>query len=436
MKNLLSSEEFNKLSYITSNLEIKDFTKSKKIFIGNGSINYPDYLTCKISDSKEGIGDCATIEFEITLKEFEEEYLTLIIGQENSEKEILSESQKLTDIKNIDNELQEVNRKWFNINNIITVQTPDDALNIMMNGWLVYQTESCRIYGKTAFYQSGGAYGFRDQLQDCMGIKLIDEELLKEQIEKCCMHQFIEGDVLHWWHEENKRGIRTKFSDDLLWLPYAVMEYIDFTADYEFLNEEMEYLNGNKLKEDEQEVYNQFFQSDFKESIYKHCIRAIDYSLKFGANGFPLIGCGDWNDGFSNIGTKGKGESVWLGFFLYDILNRFIPICEKQNDKENALKYEEVKENLRYNLNTKGWDGRWFKRAITDDGVEIGSMSCDECKIDGISQSWAVISDAADNDKKYISMQEVENNLIDKENKIIKLFWPAFENMNINPRLY
>jgi cellobiose phosphorylase len=305
-----------------------------------------------------------------------------------------------------------------------------------MNGWLVYQTISSRIYGKTAFYQSGGAYGFRDQLQDCMGIKLIDEELLKEQIEKCCMHQFVEGDVLHWWHEENKRGIRTKFSDDLLWLPYAVMEYIDFSADYEFLNEKIEYLNGNKLKDDEQEIYNQFFQSDFKESIYRHCIRAIDCSLKFGEHGFPLIGCGDWNDGFSNIGTKGRGESVWLGFFLYDILNRFISICEKLNDKENVSKYEEVKEKLRYNLNTKGWDGRWFKRAITDDGVEIGSMSCDECKIDGISQSWAVISDAADNDKKYLSMQEVENNLIDKENKIIKLFWPAFEKLDINPRLY
>jgi cellobiose phosphorylase len=317
--------------------------------------------------------------------------------------------------------------------NTLNVKTPDDKLNIMLNGWLIYQTICCRIWARTAFYQSGGAIGFRDQLQDCLGMKFIDSSLLQEYILKCAMHQFIEGDVLHWWHEETKKGIRTKFSDDLLWLPYSVYEYVNMTDDYKFLEEEVEYLQGDRLKDEEVEVYNQFFKSEIKESLYLHCIRAIDRACTFGENGFPLIGSGDWNDGFSNIGPKGKGESIWLGFFLYDVLNKFSKICEKMGDSKNSKKYVEIKEKLKHSLNTKGWDGRWFKRAITDDGKVIGSISSPECKIDSISQSWAVISEAGDNDKKYISMQELENNLVDRENNIIKLFYPSFETSEINP---
>ena len=428
MKNLLGIEEFKKIAYITSDIEIKSFTKNKKRFFGNGSIDLPDCLFGNIFENKSGIGNCVGLEFEINIKANEQFDWNIIIGQEND----LNSIKKL-EIKDIENNLIEVKKKWDNLVNTLIIKTPDEQINALVNGWLIYQTIACRIWGKTAFYQSGGAYGFRDQLQDCVGMKYIDSNFLKEQIIKCSMHQFVQGDVLHWWHEETKRGCRTKFSDDLLWLPYCVLEYIEMTSDYAFLDEKIEYLNGEELKENEQERYCQFYKTDFEESLYWHCIKAIDRVCTFGKHGFPKIGAGDWNDGFSNIGPKGKGESVWLGFFLYDVLNRFVNICQIKNDTENYNRYNKIRDELKRNLNTAGWDGRWYKRAITDDEIELGSINSEECKIDSISQSWSVISDAGDNDKKYISMQEVDNYLVDKENKIIKLFTPAFKKSHVNP---
>lgn len=433
IKNLLASPEFNKIAYFSSNTRIKSFTKSKKVFFGNGNIKLPDSLFVNNFESKEGIGNCLGLEFEINLREYEEKYLILDLGQENNLMEIYKTSNKFGNIENIDKGLESVNKRWANLINNLTIKTPDDELNILINGWLVYQTISCRLWGKSGFYQSGGANGFRDQLQDCLGMKYIDISLLKEQILKCARHQFVQGDVLHWWHDETKKGIRTRFSDDLLWLPYAVFEYVKFSGDKEILNEQIEYLVGDDLKENEVEVYNLYFASDIKESLYEHCLKAINKACDFGENGFPKIGSGDWNDGFSNIGIKGKGESVWLGFFLYDVLNKFVQICDERKDVENCEKFRNIKDTLRKNLNTNAWDGRWYKRAIMDDGTVIGSMESRECKIDGISQSWSVISGAGDNDKKYISMQEVQNNLIDRENKLIKLFTPSFKSWEINP---
>ena len=213
------------------------------------------------------------------------------------------------------------------------MKTPVESFNILLNGWLAYQTISCRLWGRTGFYQSGGAFGFRDQLQDTLGIKYYDFNFMKNQILKHAKHQFIEGDVEHWWHDENKRGIRTKFSDDLLWLVYMTIEYINLTGDYSILDIEVPYKKGDILDETADERYDLYEESEIKESIYKHCIRAIEKSLNFGEHDLPKIGSGDWNDGMSTVGNKGKGESVWLGFFLYDILNRFIPIMEEVKRK-------------------------------------------------------------------------------------------------------
>ena len=197
--------------------------------------------------------------------------------------------------------------------------------------------------------------------------------------------------------------------------------------------ENIEYLSGEILKEYEEERYNLYHGSNIKESLFEHCIKAIENVLDKGVDPFPKIGVGDWNDGFSKVGVKGKGQSIWLGFFLYDVLNKFIPVCERKNRKDLVEKYENCKEKLKKNINSKGWDGRWFKRAITDDGQEIGSINSEECRIDSISQSWSVISGAGDNDKKFIAMEEAENYLIDRENKIIKLFDPPFEKSSVNP---
>ena len=234
------------------------------------------------------------------------------------------------------------------------------------------------------------------------------------------------------------RGIRTRFSDDLLWLPYLVLEYIKFTGDYSLLEEETPYVVGEILKDGEEERYDKYLESEKRESIYKHCIRAIEKSFNFGENGLPKIGTGDWNDGFSTVGNKGKGESVWLGFFLYKILDGFIEVCKKrvEEGKEEANiieKFVKIKLELKKALNTKGWDGRWFKRAFMDDGSALGSMENEECRIDSIAQSWSIISNAGDNDKKYISMESLENHLIDKENGIIKLLDPPFEKGKLEP---
>ena len=315
-KNYIGVPEFQKIAYITSNEKILSYTKSKKIFFGRGDLRLPDSLFNNNFENQNGIGNCIGIEFKINLEAYEEKFLNIVIGQENTEEDIEKQIEELTDIKFIDDSLNDVYKKWLNLSNTLVVQTPEDDFNIMANGWLIYQTLSCRIWAKTAFYQSGGAYGFRDQLQDCLGMKYIDQDILKEQIIKCAEHQFIEGDVLHWWHEETKKGCRTRFSDDLLWLPYSVVEYINITADYSILEEKVAYLKGESLKENEQETYNQFYKTEEQETIYEHCIKAINKSLNFGEEGFSKIGSGDWNDGFSNIGTKGKGESVWLRIFL------------------------------------------------------------------------------------------------------------------------
>ena len=306
-------------------------------------------------------------------------------------------------------------------------------MNIMLNGWTVYQTIESRLLGRSGYYQSGGAYGFRDQLQDTLGLKYIHPEFLKHQIIKHAKHQFIEGDVEHWWHEETGRGIRTRFSDDLLWLVYVTLEYIGYTGDSSILEIEIPYLQGELLKEGEDEKYDKYQETSFKESLYEHCKKAIERSLNFGENGLPKIGSGDWNDGFSTVGNKGKGESVWLGFFLYGILDKFIPICKQKGEEELAQKYMTIQNHLKRALNTNGWDGRWYKRAFMDDGNILGSMENDECRIDSIAQSWSIISQAGDNDKKYISMDSLENHLVDRENGIIKLLDPPFAKGKLEP---
>ena len=335
------------------------------------------------------------------------------------------------------------------------VTTPVESTNILLNGWLIYQILASRMWGKTGYYQSGGAFGFRDQLQDSLALKYSNPELTKQQIIEHSKHQFIQGDVQHWWHEETKKGIRTRFSDDKLWLVYLVEDYIEFTSDYNLLEELVPYLAGEQLDAGVDEKYDFYPESNIEESIFEHCQKAIDSSLNFGENGLPKIGSGDWNDGFSEVGNKGKGESVWLGFFLYAILQKWLPICKERLEKlnnenkenkenleaiteinnieENIKKYEGIMEKLKKALNNNGWDGRWYKRAFMDNGNVLGSMQNEECRIDSIAQSWSVISNAGDNDKKYISMESLENHLIDKENGIIKLLDPPFDKGNLKP---
>lgn len=423
------------------------------LFIKN-NLN-PNYYTYISSNEKIKFEDNKII-IDISIDSLESKDITLVLGAESSEIKCVEVGNKY--LGNEESALNEVKDFWDNKIKVVEAHTPMTSFDILQNGWLVYQTIVARMMGKTGFYQSGGAIGYRDQLQDSMGMKYINPDMLKNQIILHAKHQFLEGDVEHWWHDDINLGIRARYSDDLLWLPYAVAEYIEFTGDYSILNENAEYLIGKELEENEHDRMDYFQKSEEKENIYEHCMRAINRSLDF--KNFPKIQGGDWNDGMNSVGEKGIGESVWLGFFLYSILIKFAQLSkhitrfanketaialnaegknvdvktiksdEKNDDYEKLMK---IAEKLKKNLNTVGWDGRWYKRATTDDGMILGSVNNKECKIDSIAQSWSVISGAGDNDKKYIAMESLENNLVDKENSLIKLLTPAFQNEEFKP---
>lgn len=450
------------IMYVTCSEKIESYTGSKEFFIGKGTIKNPEGIRKLELDRSNTLGknEIVAIEAKIDLEAFERKDIVITLGADINGLNVQDMAYKYQNANNAINEYENTKRYWKNLLGNIKVETPMESMNILLNGWLLYQTMCSRMLAKSGYYQSGGAFGFRDQLQDCIGLKYVSADILKKQILTHSQHQFIEGDVEHWWHEETKRGIRTRFSDDLLWLPYLVAEYINFTGDYGILEEKTYYVKGPILENGVDERYDLYLPSEECESIYMHCIRAIEKSFNFGENGLPKIGSGDWNDGFSTVGNKGKGESVWLGFFQYTVLDRFSKICEKYGDKlENegiknektkemyksekdniedkgkirAGKFKDIMENLKKALNTNGWDGRWYKRAFMDDGNVLGSMQNEECRIDSIAQSWATISGAGDNDKKYISMQALENHLVDREAGIIKLLDPPFEKSKLEP---
>ena len=438
LNNMLTVQNTGELKdniYITSSEKIESYTGSRTSFIGRGTIQNPEGMHKLELDRQEmlGVEGRVAVAFRITLEALERKDICIVLGTEKEEIACKDMAYKYSNIANAINELERVKKYWAETIEKLQVTTPLESMNIMLNGWTIYQTLCSRIWARSGYYQSGGAYGFRDQLQDCIAMKYIDSNILKNQIIKHSKHQFIEGDVEHWWHEETQRGIRTRFTDDLLWLPYLTAEYIQFTGDYSILEEITTYRKGNLLEEGVDEKYDVYLPSEVQGTIYEHCIKAIEKGINLGKHKLPKIGSGDWNDGFSTVGDKGVGESIWLGFFLYTVLDRFIPIIEEKGDLELGQQYKNIMNELKIALNTAGWDGRWYKRAYMDDGQELGSIQNDECRIDSIAQSWATISGAGDNDKKYISIESLENHLIDKINGIIKLLDPPFEKSKLEP---
>lgn len=434
-KNLYNVDEFKDIVYISSSEKIKSFTGNKKSFLGNGGVSNPDGMHHVRLDNDNGIGkkSCMAIELEVEIESFSEKKISIILGADESAMLAKDTAYKYSKVQNCNIELGKVKTKWNEMLGKLQVYTPYESLNIMLNGWVMYQTISSRLLGRSGFYQSGGAFGFRDQLQDAFGTKFLDTNILYNQIIKHSKHQFLEGDVEHWWHEENNRGIRTKFSDDLLWLPYMVIQYISHTGDYGILDVKTPYLNGVELSDGEKERYDLYLPGDIEESIYEHCKRAISRACNFGTNGLPKIGIGDWNDGFSTIGPEGKGESVWLGFFLYQILQEFAQFADYKKEDKLAERYRNIANQLQESLNTNAWDGRWFKRAFADNGDVYGSMENEECRIDSIAQSWSVISGAGELTKQLQAMESLENHLVDKENGIIKLLDPPFIKGKLEP---
>ncbi|WP_167761470.1 GH36-type glycosyl hydrolase domain-containing protein [Duganella callida] len=328
----------------------------------------------------------------------------------------------------------EITAFWHHTISAVQVKTPAPAIDLMLNGWLAYQNLSCRIWGRSAFYQSGGALGYRDQLQDSSAMIYARPDLTRKQIRIHAAHQFVEGDVLHWWHTAPmEQGLRTRFSDDLLWLPYITAFYVRSTGDWSVLDEVEPFLKAPLLEDGEDEVYLKPELSGASGDIYEHCCRALDRSLTQGAHGLPLMGTGDWNDGMNRVGREGRGESVWMGFFLSRIIKDFLPICERRGDTARVLSYRAYHDHLDHALNADGWDGEWYRRAYYDNGAVIGSKDSDECQIDALAQAWAVISGVAPEQRARQALDAMEQRLVSEPEGLIRLLTPAFVNTPNDP---
>lgn len=403
------------------------------------SINFGDVNVFMSTSEKikEAICDkmlIKSISFDTKLEAEEEQTIVFVLGcslSDSQNKELIN---KYTNIQNAKKELKNVKEYWNKTLGTVKVNTPDTSFDYVINGWYLYQTISSRIMAKAGFYQVSGAFGYRDQLQDSMNIAIVNPAYTREQIINNARHQFEEGDVLHWWHEKNHFGLRSRYKDDYLWLVYATTYYIEVTNDFEILNEQIPYVSGEELSEYDHEKGIVFSYTEKTESLLEHCLKSIELSMNsLGRHKIPLMGGGDWNDGMNRVGIKGKGESVWLGFFLYTVIDGFTKIIKKSKHKIDTTKYNDFNAKLKENLNKKTWDGEYYLRAFFDNGDKLGSKENNECKIDLISQSFAILSGVAPKDRAEKAITSVEENLVDDKNKIIKLLTPAFEKTLNNP---
>ena len=430
------NEEFSgRTTFMDSSVAERSVTGDRAEFFGAGGAASPNVLKLeKLSGALgTGLDPCAAIKVNITLLPGESSDVVFLLGMCRSDLEVAAVSKKYIDLSQAYESLGEVKKFWEEKLSVIQVKTPSEPFDFMLNGWLQYQTLSCRFWAKSSFYQSGGAFGFRDQLQDCLSIIHMWPEAVRSQILLHARHQFKEGDVQHWWHEPWGRGTRTRCSDDLLWLPYVTAEYVKNTGDEGILKEQISFLDAEVLKESENEKYIRPNVSTETATLYEHCVLAIEKASKFGIHGLPLIGSGDWNDGMNNIGTEGLGESVWLGWFMISVLKDFAPMCNIMGDIKNSKKYKELSERLSGAIDKCAWDGKWYQRAYFDDGKILGTIQNSECKIDSIAQSWSVLSGAGDIERTNIAMDSLGEHLVDEKNGIIKLLSPPFDHGNLEP---
>ncbi|MGH7444622.1 MAG: GH36-type glycosyl hydrolase domain-containing protein, partial [Longimicrobiales bacterium] len=404
-------------------------------FLGaGGDTSDPAGLHASVVDGNVDVVDpCAALQLTFRLAPGERAHCAFLLGEADDAGAARALVYRYADVASVDEALSSARAYWRTLLGGVVVETPVPELDLVVNGWLSYQNLSCRMWGRAAFYQSGGAFGFRDQLQDSVALLYLDPALARCQIVLHAEHQFDAGDVLHWWHPPTSRGMRTRFADDLLWLPHVTAFYLRSTGDGSVLDESARFLVARSLAEGEDEALLTPEDSGTSGTVFEHCCRSIDRSLTRGAHGLPLIGVGDWNDGMNRVGREGRGESVWLGFFLYDILHDFIPLCAHRGEHEREVRYRAYHRELERALNEGGWDGEWYRRAYYDDGTPLGAAANAECRIDTIAQAWAVLSGAAPEDRARHALDAMEQHLVAEDDGIIRLLTPAFDRTPHDP---
>lgn len=398
-----------------------------------GSVSSLEFPRTLEPENGKGEQACFAQQVSLELEKGASATVVFILGGGADKKKLDALSDRYSTLTEVDAAQEEIRSFWKQQLSTVRVSTPSPELDLMINGWLPYQTLSCRLWARSAFYQSGGAFGFRDQLQDASSLTHVAPEVSRTQILLHAAHQFLEGDVLHWWHPPHNRGIRTHFADDLIWLPHLTAHYVETTGDVGILAEELLFLRGPAVPEGEDEIYINSQPSESSADLYEHCCRALDRSLATGSHGLPLFGTGDWNDGMNRVGRLGRGESIWMGFFLYLTLGQFLRYCEQRGDTTRVREYRRHRDQLPRALNDAGWDGEWYRRGFYDDGSPLGSAKSEECRIDGLAQAWSVLSGVAPPERAEQALQAADALLVSEEDGLIRLLTPPFAETSHDP---
>lgn len=382
-----------------------------------------------------GAGDdpCAALRCAITLGAGQSRDVVILLGVGANDADALRLTQRYNTPEVAAESIREATGAWDERLSVISARTPDPEFDALLNRWSLYQALSCRMWARSAFYQSGGAYGFRDQLQDSMALVYASPCIARDHLLRAAGRQFHEGDVQHWWHEPSGRGVRTRFSDDLVWLPFVADHYVRVTGDTGVLDAQAPYLDMRALADNEHEVYDLPSVTTQTGSVYEHCARAMDRASTTGEHGLPLIGGGDWNDGMNRVGAGGKGESVWLAWFLAATLRRFAAYADARNDVASATRWRAQADQYTAAVEESAWDGQWYRRAYFDDGTPLGTSSDTECRIDSIAQSWAVLSGGGDPQRAAVAMRAVNGQLVREEKRLVLLLTPPFDKSNHDP---